>query len=155
MPRTVTIPLLAALLLILSAVTAPAFEAREEGGLHPMDAFRLLFNPDQIKQLDAVMSQADQEMGPLYQELAQERQVLRDMYKNESVKDQDITAQVAKICQMESRLAVKHAAFTRAVRRIATPEQLAKVDGLEAQEQMNRRLFFEALGKAHSPTHGQ
>ena len=126
--------------------TAGAFE-RHEGlsEIHPVDAMRLLFNDDQDKKLDDLLNKSRPDMRPLYMQLRQYRQELETMFKSDSVGDQQIKTQISKISGVEYQLALKHAALTRAIRKIATPDQLAKVDQLEADQMKSREEFYEAL----------
>jgi len=115
--------------------------------IRPIDAFRLLFSEDQNKRMDDVLKQFEPEMRPLFGQLRQYRQELEAMFKSESATDQDLKAQIDKISGVEFQLAVKHAAMTRTIRKIATPEQLVKVDDMEADQMKSREEFFQEMGR--------
>ena len=136
--------------LFLAATPHMASAFDHHGGLneiHPVDALRLLFSDAQNKQLDEVLGKYEPEMRPYYGQLRADRQELEGMFKSESAGDKEIKAQINKISEVEYQLALKHAALTRAIRKIATPEQLAKVDRLEAEQMKAREEFFDAMSK--------
>ena len=72
------------------------------------------------------------------------------MLKSETTKDADIKAQVEKISEIQYQLALKRAAIIRGIRKIATPEQLTKVDALEAKHLKHREKVIEAMKNVYS-----
>jgi len=136
-----SLPLLALLLACLGIVPAAAQAARHGAGFgfYRVDAYRLVFSDEQNKKLDAVLAPAGQEFAPLYKERMAELQKLRDMLKSEDAKDTDIRAQVTKISDIDYQIALKKANCIRAIRKIATPEQLTKIDALEAKRTKQRQ----------------
>lgn len=138
--------LLVALAVCLGVVPASARTLRHSGGFYQVDAYRLVFNEEQNKKLDAALSPSDQDLRPLYKQRMAEQRTLRDMLKSDTAKDADIRAQVTKISDIDYQIALKKANLIRAIRKIATPEQLAKVDALEAKRAQRRGKVAKAKG---------
>lgn len=130
--------LLVVVMALLGVVPATARTMRHGGGLNQLDVYRLVFNDEQNKKLDALLTPTDQDFRPLYKQRMAEQRTLRDMLKSDATKDADIRAQVTKISDIDYQIALKKASLIRAARKIATPEQLAKIDALEAKRVQRR-----------------
>lgn len=83
---------------------------------------------------------------PLVKQLVQERRGLRDLVQAERLDEPALRAQSARIAQVQAELQVQAARAVHELRRIATPEQQAKLRQLEREvrEKIDRRL--EMLG---------
>jgi Spy/CpxP family protein refolding chaperone len=149
MPRKSVIAVLVTLLLATIPVSAMAFGPAGHGMMGPIHDFKLLFNEEQNKKLDAVLIPTKQEIRPLIKQLMEQRQELGGMLKNETVKDEAIKTQITKISDTLYSLALKRATIIRAARKIATPEQLAKVDALEAKHKEHMKKFMDMMDKMH------
>lgn len=114
---------------------SPAFE--HKGG-QSLKSYELLFNAEQNEKLEKLRAASEPEMAPLREKVRAEMKALRAMMRDESKDDAAIKAQVGKIAEAGSALAVKEASFTRAVRKIATTEQLARIDGQREKRERKR-----------------
>lgn len=133
---------LSAMLLLCMGLVAPAAQAARHTafGFYRVDAYRLVFSGAQNAKLDAVLATDGQGFLPLYKERRAAQRKLADMLKCDTVSDADIRAQVSAIGDVDYRIALKKAKLIRAIRTIATPEQLAKVDALEAKRAKRRKV---------------
>jgi len=138
---------LAFLVTFLPGVT---YAAGRGHGFQQVEAYRLLFSADQNKKLDALLAPAKQEFPPLVQELRGERQKLHALLKDEAAKDSDIKAEIDKMAGIQYQMALQRAAIIRGIRKIATPEQVAKVDALEAKQLKQREKFIDAMKNLYS-----
>lgn len=140
--------LICLLLLMGCLVLVPAMAQadRHGGGLYRVEAYRLVFNEDQNKKLDALLAPGHQDFLPLFKDRATEQQKLQDMLKTDTATDADIRAQVTKISDIDYQIALKKATFIRSIRKIATPEQLAKIDALEAKRIKRHQKMMESRG---------
>jgi Spy/CpxP family protein refolding chaperone len=145
--KRVIVIVLGCLLLVVTPGLLLAFEQHGGTDIQPVDALRLLFNEDQNKQLDALLSKYEPDMEPQYRQLRKYRHELEAMFNSGTATDQNIKAQISQISDAEYQLAVKHAALTVAIRKIATPEQLAKVDAMEAAQARSREEYFDSLSQ--------
>jgi Spy/CpxP family protein refolding chaperone len=114
-------------------------------GFRQLEAYRLLFSAEQNKKLDATLAPAKQELPPLFKELRVQREQLHALLKSETAKDSDIKAQIDKISESQYQLALKRATLIRNIRKIATPDQLAKIDALEAKHLKHREKVMDAM----------
>lgn len=135
-PRKIVISCL--VLMFALTGTALAFGPGHEPGMRQFEALRLLFNDKQNEQLDAVLKPAKQDLGPLFKQLMEERRGLQELLRAETTTEAAVTSQVAKIAAVENQLALKRLALVQAVRKIATPEQWAKIEAQRAKRQQER-----------------
>lgn len=110
-------------------------------------AYKMLFSEEQNKQLDILMEKFHKDAAPLRKAMIQEHQQLRAMMKDASVSEAALKAQVMKGAETVSQLVVKRAEMVRSVRKLATPEQLAKIDAFEAKELQDRAKRMERWDK--------
>jgi len=115
-----------------------------EGG---MKSYKVLFSDEQNKQLDVLVEKFRKDIKPLLKAMVQQRQDLRAMMKDPSVPESALKAQVMKGAETVSQMVVKRAEMVRAVRKLATPEQLAKVDAYEAKRIQERAKWMERWDK--------
>ncbi len=104
----------------------------------PLKSYELLFNAEQNEKLAKLKAASEPEMAPLREKVHAEMKTLRAMMSDESKDDAALKAQVGRIAEAGSALAVKEAAFIRAVRQIATKEQLARIDGQREKREKKR-----------------
>ena len=150
MSRKSIVSLVIALLLAAVPASALAFgHGGHEGPGGEIKIFKLLFSDEQNKKLEAIEAPAKQEIHPLIKQMMEQRHELRAMIKNEAVKDEAIKAQINKISETAYALVLKKATIVRAARKIATPEQLAKVDALEAKHEEHMKKFMDMMEKMH------
>ncbi len=119
----------------------------KKGGGH-LKAYELLFNDQQNQQLEKLVAASHPKMGPLFKKLKSEKHALYTMLKNEAYGDTEIKTQVSKIADAQYALALEKAKFIRAVRKIATKEQLAKIDTLKEKHAEKHKKIKEAVSKA-------
>ncbi|GAB6038466.1 hypothetical protein JCM15519_30250 [Fundidesulfovibrio butyratiphilus] len=110
-------------------------------------AYKMLFSEEQNKQLDVLVDNFRKDIAPFRKAMIQQHQELRAMMKDASVSESALKAQVMKGAETVSRMVVKRAEMLRAVRKIATPEQLAKVDAFEAKERQDRAKWMQRWEK--------
>jgi Spy/CpxP family protein refolding chaperone len=139
-------------LLSLALAAAPALAFGPGGHGHggpggDLTAYKLLFSEEQNKQLDALLKTSRSESMPLVKKLMEDRKAMKALMKSDASTEKDIRDQVAKTSQIFADLAVKRAALTKAVRKIATKEQLDKIDAFTAKQSAKREKFREAMGK--------
>ena len=72
------------------------------------------------------------------------------LLKDEAAKDSDIKAEIDKMAGIQYQMALQRAAIIRGIRKIATPEQVAKVDALEAKQLKQREKFIDAMKNLYS-----
>jgi Spy/CpxP family protein refolding chaperone len=133
------------LVLFVCVLPGMAYAVGHGHGFRQIETYRLLFTAEQNKKLDALLAPTKQELPPLFKELRTERQKLHALLKSDDAKDSDIKAQIDKISEILYKLALKRAATIRGIRKIATPEQLAKIDALEAKDLKHREKVIEAM----------
>ena len=133
--------------LCLLVQSAPSQAFRHNSDFRRYEPYRLLFSPEQNQQLDALLAKARPEILPLYKQLLAERLKLRPMLLSEDVKDDELKAMAVKMADIEYEILVKRAHLLRAIRKIATPEQLAKIDALEAKHLKKRQKSLERMEK--------
>lgn len=122
-----------------------AHATRHGHGFHQIEMYRLIFSAEQNKKLDTSIASVRQDLPPLFKGLRSERLKLNALLKSNEAKDSDIKTQIDKISEIQYQRALKKAAIIRSIRKIASPEQLAKVDALEAKHLKHREQFIEAM----------
>ncbi|MBF0480160.1 MAG: periplasmic heavy metal sensor [Desulfovibrionaceae bacterium] len=110
-------------------------------------AYKLLFNDEQNKQLDETLKASRTEMKPLIEKLMEERKAMHALMQSDTSTEKDIRAEAAKIGEIMADMAVKKAAQTKAIRKIATKDQLAKIDAFREKQHAKREHFHEAMRK--------
>lgn len=133
--------------LSLLVMSVPSQASRRGGDFRRFEPYRLLFSTEQNQQLDALLAKAKPELLPLYKQLHTERLKLRQMVRSEETKDADLKAMTLKMADIEYEILIRRAQLIRAIRKIATPEQLAKIDALEAKRLKQQQKFLERLEK--------
>jgi Spy/CpxP family protein refolding chaperone len=110
-------------------------------------AYKLLFSEEQNKQLDATLQASRAEFKPLIEKLMQERKAMHALVKSDTSTEKEIRAEAAKLGDIIADLAVKKAEQVKAIRKIATKEQLAKIDTFMEQQRAKHAKFHEAMHK--------
>lgn len=151
--RAFVTPSALALVLAVGLVFGLAGSSQAFGpmGDGPLKAYELLFTAEQNEKLEKLKAASEPELAPLREKVHAEMKVLRAMMRDESKDDAAIQGQVQKIAEAGSGLAVKEAAFIRAARKIATTEQLAKIDAQRDKREKKRadvRAQVKAARKA-------
>lgn len=133
-------------ILVLGLVAGLAGQSRafEHKGGHFLKSYELLFSAEQNARLEALTAQAEPELRTLREKVHAEMKVLRNMTRDETKDDAALKAQVQKIADAGYDLAVKEASYIRAVRKIATKEQLAKIDAQRDKREKKRAEMREA-----------
>ncbi len=119
----------------LLADQVPAFD--RTGGGH-LEEYELLFDTQQNQKLEKLATASQPRALPLAEKLKAEQHGLKVLLENEAYAGAQIKSQVSRIAEARYALALEQAAYLRAVRRIATPDQLAGIDALE-QKQAEKR----------------
>jgi len=128
------LPLLVVLVACLGLTPASARAVRHGlFGFYRVDAYRLVFTEEQNAKMDAVLAAEGQDFLPLFKQRRAAQRRLADMLKSDAATDADIRGQVTVIGNIDYQIALRKAKLIRAIRKIATPEQLAKVDALEVK----------------------
>jgi len=112
-----------------------------------MMAYKLLFTDEQNKQLDDTLKASRTEFKPLIEKLMAERKTMHALMQADTSTEKDIRAEAAKIGEIMADLAVKRAAQIKAIRKIATKEQLAKIDAFREKEHAKHEKFHQAMHK--------
>ena len=135
---------IAILVLGLVAGLAGPSRAFEHKGGRFLKSYELLFSAEQNARLEALTAQADPELRTLREKVHAEMKILRNMTRDETKNDAALKAQVQKIADAGYALVVKEASYIRAVRKIATKEQLAKIDAQRDKREKKRAEMREA-----------
>lgn len=143
--------------LLLAAILAAGFTASPHpakafgpGPDHPplrMEAFQALFTEEQNRKLEALLKTSRSGHEALMEAARAEHEALRGLLENPEATDAQIKAQVLKEAEARAALMVQGAALNRAVRKIATAEQLARIDGLAARQAARHAKMHAAMEK--------
>ena len=133
-------------ILVLGLVAGLAGQSRafEHKGGRFLKSYELLFSAEQNARLEALTAQSEPELRTLREKVHAEMKVLRNMTRDETKNDAALKAQVQKIADAGYALVVKEASYIRAVRKIATKEQLAKIDAQRDKREKKRAEMREA-----------
>ncbi len=132
---------------LLALFGGQALAFGHKGGGH-LKAYELLFNDQQNAQLEKLKADSKPKTMPLMEKLMAEKRALYALFKDEAAGDAAIKAQVSKIADAEYALALEKAKFIRAVRKIATKEQLAKIDAMKEKRAKKHEKMKAAMMKA-------
>ena len=142
--------LLAALLaagFVSSPNQAQAFGPGPDMGPMRLEAYQVLFSAEQNQKLEALLTSSRTSHETLMQAARAERDALRALLENPAATDAQIKAQVMKEAEARAALMVQDAAMNRAVRKIATAEQLGRVDALTAGKAARHAKVEAAMEK--------
>jgi len=157
--KTMKTPLLRLLLALLAACVLVASAgsvamAQGQGGKNVQQQLRQKFIPprlllkhadalgltaDQKSKLKRVMRETHAEVGDAQFDLREESYVLMQMLDDPKATDAKILAQADKVMQLEQQVKRRHMKMLLEVRRILTPEQLAKVEKFKAEQREKRK----------------
>ena len=112
-----------------------------------VQSFKLLFDETQNKALDSLLAAQKKEMKPLFEQMKSEHEAMQSLVKAAPIKDAEIKAEVEKMSETMYQLTLKRAAFIQAVRKLATAEQLAKIDAQESRMKQRKDRFDAAMHK--------
>jgi len=131
----------------LALAFGPGGHGGPDGPGGKMMAYKLLFSDEQNKQLTETLKASRAEFKPLIGKLMEERKAMHALMLSDSATEKDIRAQAAKIGEILGDMAVKRAAQIKAIRKIATKEQLAKIDAFFEKQRAKHEKFREAMHK--------
>jgi periplasmic protein CpxP/Spy len=95
----------------------------------------------QKEQIHGILRQYLPSSGPKIKQLVDEKRALRDTIRATPVDEAAIRAQAAKVAAIEADLAVTRAYVSQQVRQVLTPEQLQKIQDMQA----NADSFVDAV----------
>ena len=130
------------------APAAPAPAAPERGEIRALLRTGLAeagFSPMQKAEAALVLRRHAPSVMPLIRQLVQERRALRELMRADPLDEGALRAQSGRIGQLQSELHLQAARATQDVRRLATPEQLARVRQLEQEVRAQMDAGFQAL----------
>lgn len=104
------------------------------------------FTTTQKLQAGKVLRQYGPTMLPLTRQLIQERRTLRDLTQAERIDEAAIRAQAARLAQVQAEMAIQSARAVQELRKIATPEQQAKLRALEREVRAKVDARLDAIG---------
>jgi Spy/CpxP family protein refolding chaperone len=143
--------------LLLTAFLAAGFlaaphpaKALGPGPDHPplrMEAFQALFTEEQNQKLEALLKSSRSGHEALMEAARVEHDALRDLLEDPAATDAQIKAQVMKEAEARAALMVQDAALNRAVRKLATAEQLSRIDALTARQAARHAKMHAAMEK--------
>lgn len=143
--------------LMLAAFLAASFLAAPQQAkafgpgpdLPPMrlEAYQVLFTEEQNQKLEALLKSSRSGHDTLMEAARSEREALRGLLDNPTATDAQIKAQVMKEAEARAALMVQDAALNRAVRKIATAEQLGRIDALASQQAGRHAKMRAAMEK--------